>query len=212
MSMVQGDDGEGCAESGGGGPSQCLLESILPAAPCEEEEGPSGEEWLDMMQQIEEAVMAEILEQGLSARPPLCARVPVSLRAFLCVRVFLLLERRRSSACSSIWLASCPPAARCPYAARARVLVCRPVFAPLIPSRFVHTLTCALLSEQAQLQDYLDHERAEDEALLESAARADQDEVLLLLPFVPLSPLRPAALMWLLPPSRVPHPLAWNMT
>ena len=39
------------------------------------------------------------------------------------------------------------------------------------------TLTCTLLSEQAQLQDYLDHELAEEEALLEAANRHEQDEV-----------------------------------
>ena len=69
MSMVQCDDGEGGTE--GGGEEQMV--GVRPAALCEGEEGLSEEDYLDMMQQIEEAVMAEILEQGLFARPPLCA-------------------------------------------------------------------------------------------------------------------------------------------
>eukprot|EP00802_Teleaulax_amphioxeia_P019628 Tamp_19868.p2 GENE.Tamp_19868~~Tamp_19868.p2 ORF type:complete len:170 (-),score=49.58 Tamp_19868:217-726(-) len=53
------DDGEGGTE--GGGEEQ--MASVRPAALCEGEEGLREEDYLDMMQQIEEAVMAEILEQ-----------------------------------------------------------------------------------------------------------------------------------------------------
>jgi hypothetical protein len=55
VSMVEVDDEEGGDE---------LMGNIRAAALGDEQDDMSEEEYLDMMQQIEEAVIAEILEQG----------------------------------------------------------------------------------------------------------------------------------------------------
>jgi hypothetical protein len=66
VSMVEVEDEEGGDE---------LMGSIRAAALGDEQDDMSEKDYLDMMQQIEEAVIAEILEQGSLAPPLMCARV-----------------------------------------------------------------------------------------------------------------------------------------
>jgi len=82
VSMVEVDDEEGGDE---------LMGSIRAAALGDEQDDMSEEDYLDMMQQIEEAVIAEILEQGSLAPPLLCARAWPMSHHCLAARAALLL-------------------------------------------------------------------------------------------------------------------------